>query len=316
MGTLPETVCHADWSLHAGKRWMATAQLEGGRYAAQMSRPVPDTALLLRDWRRKAADGGLVAGFDFPIGLPRRYAQRWGVTRFRDFLGKLAVREAWRSFADVATCEADISLQRPFFPARAGAKGEVTQSMLCRGLGVAEKWQLLRVCERKTATRPAAECMFWTLGPKQVGKAMLSGWQELLLPALKGPGQDRFRLWPFDGTLPELAGPGQAVLLEAYPGEMYAHFGVRGNGKTSQSFRREAGARMLDWAQEVGVDVAPELRRALEDGFGPGREPEDAFDAAVGLFGMLNVLLGRREDGCPADVELRELEGWILGQRP
>lgn len=316
MGTLPKTVLHADWSLHAEKRWMATAQLEGGRYTAQMSRPVPDTSLLLRDWAAKAADGGLVAGFDFPIGLPRRYARRCGVTRFRDFLETLNDGGAWRSFAHVAESEADISLQRPFFPARAGAQGEVSQAMLCRGLGVTEKRQLLRVCELDTDTRPAAECMFWTLGPKQVGKAMLSGWRELILPAVQGPSKERFRLWPFDGTLSELAGPGRAVLLETYPGEMYGHFHVRGNEKTSQSFRRKAGARMLDWAQAVHVGVAPELRRALEDGFGPGREPEDAFDAAVGLFGMLNVLLGHREEGCPEDPELRELEGWILGQRP
>ena len=40
---------------------------------------------------------------------------------------------------------------------------------------------------------------------------------------------------------------------------------------------------------------------------------DDAFDAVVGLFGMLQVCLGRREPGEPNDRGVREIEGWILG---
>jgi ubiquinone/menaquinone biosynthesis C-methylase UbiE len=40
---------------------------------------------------------------------------------------------------------------------------------------------------------------------------------------------------------------------------------------------------------------------------------DDAFDAAVGLFGMLGVVTGRRPEGEPP-VGLGPVEGWILGQ--
>jgi hypothetical protein len=56
--------------------------------------------------------------------------------------------------------------------------------------------------------------------------------------------------------------------------------------------------------------LAPDLRRTIEDGF----PNDDAFDAAVGLFGMLEVLMNRRESGEPDEDSVRKLEGWIFGQ--
>jgi hypothetical protein len=41
---------------------------------------------------------------------------------------------------------------------------------------------------------------------------------------------------------------------------------------------------------------------------------DDAFDAVVGLFGMLEVVLGRREPGESKGEQIRDVEGWILGQ--
>ena len=40
----------------------------------------------------------------------------------------------------------------------------------------------------------------------------------------------------------------------------------------------------------------------------------DAFDATVGLFGMLEVLMNRRGSGEPDEDSVRKLEGWIFGQ--
>jgi hypothetical protein len=56
--------------------------------------------------------------------------------------------------------------------------------------------------------------------------------------------------------------------------------------------------------------LAPELRRAIDDGF----PNDDAFDATVGLFGMLEVLMNRRGSGEPDEDSVRKLEGWIFGQ--
>jgi len=64
----------------------------------------------------------------------------------------------------------------------------------------------------------------------------------------------------------------------------------------------------LDESAKVTLD--PELQRAIENGF----PNDDAFDATVGLFGMLAVLMNRRELGEPDDEKVRKLERWIFGQ--
>ena len=55
------------------------------------------------------------------------------------------------------------------------------------------------------------------------------------------------------------------------------------------------------------------LTEDIQSGF-PQRD--DAFDAVVGLFGMLQVCLGQRPTGEPQEQVIREIEGWILGRKP
>jgi len=62
------------------------------------------------------------------------------------------------------------------------------------------------------------------------------------------------------------------------------------------------------------VIVAPQLAAALKDGFGASPDGEDRFDAVIGLFGMINVILGNRPAGEPEEEAIRKIEGWILGQ--
>ena len=59
------------------------------------------------------------------------------------------------------------------------------------------------------------------------------------------------------------------------------------------------------------MTLDPKLKRDIETGFPDG---DDAFDATVGLLGMLEVLMNRRKSGEPDDESVRKLEGWILGQ--
>jgi hypothetical protein len=63
------------------------------------------------------------------------------------------------------------------------------------------------------------------------------------------------------------------------------------------------------------VHLSPVLSTLLADGFGPSKDGEDLFDATVGLFSMLEVVLGHRAPGEPATASVRNLEGWILGQQ-
>jgi hypothetical protein len=61
------------------------------------------------------------------------------------------------------------------------------------------------------------------------------------------------------------------------------------------------------------VSFSLELAAVIADGFGPKSDGEDAFDAIMGLLGMIEVADGRRTEG-PLDHRNLQWEGWILGQ--
>jgi len=155
--------------------------------------------------------------------------------------------------------------------------------------------------------------LFWTLGGNQVGKGAISGWREVIVPAL-----DAISLWPFDGSLGELAARDAPIVVETYPGEVYAHLAIPRRpvwSKRTQSGRARVGVHLLEWMSRRAVE-GPAVAEAIREGFGPGADGEDRFDAVVGLFGMLEVVMGYRGEGAPADPDVHRWEGWILGQRP
>jgi hypothetical protein len=258
----------------------------------------------------------VVVGFDFPIGVPATYASRAGVDRFPDFLAQLG-GDGWGQFYDVAEKWEQVGVRRPFYPMRNGKKGEVTQRDLLDGLGVSSMDELLRICDRPTTSRGAACPIFWTLGGKQVGKAAIIGWREVLTPALNDAEMD-VGLWPFDGSLDQLVQQKQVVIVETYPAEACTQLGLsppgRGWSKRSQEGRRAQADTLRGWASQRPVELASQLTAALEDGFGPSKDAEDPFDAVVGLMSMLEVLMGYRAAGAPTDGSVAAVEGWILGQ--
>jgi quercetin dioxygenase-like cupin family protein len=267
---------------------------------------VGDVATLLPRLSRRARDGSVLVGFDFPIGLPAEYAERAGVVSLREVLPELG-RGEWAHFFEPAERPEEISLQRPFYPRRpGGAKRE----HLHRGLGL-DSGALLRVCDRATSSRRAAAPLFWTLGGQQVGRAAIVGWRDMLQPGLDDPALD-IALWPFDGRLDELFAPGRIVVAETYPTETYGHVGVSlaGARKRDQAARAANARALLDWARRRSLGLEPELERGLQTGFAS----DDAFDAVVGLFGMLNVVMKYRAPGEPDDDRVRRVEGWMLGQ--
>lgn len=294
---------------------MACARLGGhGRYRADMPEPVGDLTTLFTRLRATAgAEGCVLLGVDFPIGLPLSYARRVGIDAFMDALPRFG-EGWWNGFYTVNTAPREISLHRPFYPARPGG---ARREHLAAALGMDSFDALLRRCEQPYPGRRAAAPLFWTLGGQQVGKAAISGWRDLLAPALRR-GEGDLTLWPFAGPLPALCEPGRVVVAESYPAEFYGHLGVRfpreSGGKRAREGRRANGDVLLAWACNAGVDVAPAVAGAIRDGFGAAAEGEDRFDATVGLFGMLNVTLGRRPAGEVADPQVRRVEGWILGQ--
>lgn len=83
--------------------------------------------------------------------------------------------------------------------------------------------------------------------------------------------------------------------------------------KRNQDNRKQFGTALLRWAGEHDIALENCLSEDIKNGFPQGED--DAFDAAVGLFGMLQVCLGERAPGEPDNEEVREIEGWILGRK-
>ncbi len=315
MAALAVLVAHADWGSNAARRRLAYALRQSdGRFTAYAPGPAGDPQTLLARLRTLAPDGGILFGVDFPLGLPLRYADAAGVADFAALLPELGSGR-WVQFYDVAGRPDDISIVRPFYPLRPGG---TRQSHLIRALGMTTIDDLRRRCDRATDARRAAAPMFWTLGAQQVGKATIVGWRDMLGAARRAYARDNAMfpwLWPFEGRLDDLIAAGRLVVAEVYPAECCHHLGITLHGsKRAQAARAAAGMALLAWADAAEVAIDTALRRAIDDGFGAAPGGDDDFDATVGLFGALNVVLGRRTAGEPEDEGIRRVEGWILGQ--
>jgi len=283
---------------------MTVAHGQPGGWTIEAPCPVGDVGTLLARLGET-----LALGVDFPIGLPREYAALH-VTEpdFPSFLRGLAARP---DFLRVCETLGDIGGNRPFYPAR-GIKG-MTRLSHARALGLTDPAGLLRACDRATTLRPAGAPVFWTLGANQSGKAAISAWRDLLLPALAGPHAPA--LWPFDGPFRNLRAPGRTVIAETYPAEALLQLGLRMAGsKRRQSDRVRLAAPIIDAFDAVAAAPAPALMAALEAGFGADATGEDRFDSVLGLSCVLRVLAGRQTDRAPDDPAILRWEGWVLGQ--
>lgn len=305
---LVDLLVHADWGVNPKKRWAAHAKWLDG-WTVTAVEPVGPTPPFVAGLLRAARTYRVLAGFDFPIGLPNSYGAKTGEADFSTFLERMGAGR-WARFANVATCAEEISIERPFYPARP-LKG-VTRDELIQGLGVPRFYDLFRQCERGTGGRRAACPIFWTLGGQQVGKGALSGWVEVVKPAQAGGAS----VWPFDGSLERLSQEPGLVIAETYPGEAYGHVGVRfaqAESKTKQSHRRSKADAIHAWADRHAVRMAATVVSLIDDGFGDAKSGEDQFDALMGLLGMIEVADGRRS-AAPPGRATDPWEGWIIGQ--
>ena len=306
----PTHIFHADWGTAPQKRWLARATLTAkGRYLAFSPVPVANHLDLVSSIQRDAGyNGCALVGFDFPIGIPVAFGRLAKVKVFKRFLGALG-RGKWKEFYNVAGVPNEISVGRPFYPFKPGGK---KHAHLLNALRVDDIDDLRRQCEREQPRRRAACPLFWTLGPNQVGKGAIVGWRDVLAPALSAV--NGVLIWPFDGFFHELLRPGNIVIAETYPAECYGWFFTEPlKGKGKQEVRKRASTSLLQRAQAMDLELEADLVRAMEYGFPEG---DDAFDAVVGLFGMIEVATGRRQPGEPSKGRVRKLEGWILGQAP
>ncbi len=204
-----EVVVQMDWSTSPAKRWMAQAQFQSdGSYLCDNPKQISRPDRLLEEIRHICGPSGCtLVGFDFPIGLPIAYAMPAGISSFLAALQEFG-RGALRDFYTTAGSPDEINLKHPFCPARAGG---ARQSYLVNRLGVNAFDDLRRACEPAHPRRRAASPLFWTLGAQKVGKAAISGWQEVLLENGKLPPY--LVIWPFSGEFNELFQAGVSLWL-------------------------------------------------------------------------------------------------------
>lgn len=296
---------HSDWSTSPRKRWAAAAVREKPGWRVDAPTQVGDTDLFLHYLREEPYT--TLAGFDFPIGLPDSYGEKTGLGDFCNALDAFG-RGPWFDFYNVAEAADEISIFRPFYPQRSSSIAR--QAHLIEAHGCDSIDELRRQCEKATVSRRAACSLFWTLGGNQVGKAAISGWKNIIGPARCAGA----KLWPFEGPLQDLAKTGRLVLAETYPAEAYGHVGVRfasGESKRRQNDRAKFAPGIARWADANNVAITSELTSLIDEGLGPRSDGEDAFDAVMGLFGMIEVIDGRRPEG---PLQRSQWEGWILGQ--
>lgn len=268
--------------------------------------PVGDPAAMVA---ALLAEGVPVAlGLDLPLGVPRGFAAGRAEAGFVDFLRGLAGRPG---FFAVAPTLAEVSRERPFYPAR-GVKG-MTRAAHAQALGLGDAGGLSRWCDRATAERPAGAPVFWTLGANQSGKAAIAAWRDWLAPGLAAGAP--YALWPFAGGLHGLLAPGRAVLAEVYPAEALRHCGIAlGGSKRVRADRAAAAEAVFAAMASRRVVPATALHDAVREGFGADAAGEDRFDSVIGLLGLIGVLDGLRPDFVPQDAAIRAWEGWVLGQ--
>jgi len=299
---------HCDWGSSPNKRWLAKALLQSDSdYQISAPEHVGDLGSLLPAIHKQAGkDSYSLVGFDFPIGLPAYYAKKARIRSFKGFL-RIAGHGKWGAFYDVAEERTEISVRRPFYPFRPGG---TKQRYLLEAHGAASMDRLRRRCELKQSDRKPACPVFWTLGAQQVGKGAIVGWRDVIAPAIRS---NSTFLWPFDGPLQKLFRRGRTVVAETYPAEYYRRLcpSLLKGSKLHQDDRRKGGKELLRWVKDTPIEISSELRTSITNGFPQG---DDAFDAIVGLLGMIEVVLGQREPGDPEEV--RKVEGWILGQSP
>ena len=269
--------------------------------------PVGDLGTLLE--RLAASDATVALGVDFPLGLPRAYAARHAAEAdFPGFLLGLAARPGFFAVCDEL---AELGPSRPFYPRR-GTAG-MTRLSHAAALGLGSAAGLSRLCDHATAERPAGAPLFWTLGANQSGKAAISAWRDMLLPAMAGPAPPA--LWPFDGPFRSLLRPGRVAIAETYPAEAMRQLGLRMDGsKRRQSDRARLAAPLHAALAAASATPEPAMALAVGAGFGPDAAGEDRFDSLLGLLCVLAVLDGRRPDVAPSDPWVQRWEGWVLGQ--
>lgn len=302
-------LAHADWSIHADKRFFCVAHIDEEQgIVVEMPSSVASVggpSRLLEHLIGAPARRGIF-GMDVCVGLPRAYAQQAEIDAFVEWLS-VDDEQYWETWFDVAESPDQISLDRPFYPARSG---KVKMDDLVNALGLEDRDALRRQCDYdpKSGQRWGSP-LFWTIGATQVGKATISAWRDVVLPAIQAmrAGDAALAIWPFDGPIQSLV-DANVILAEAFPTAYHDRLDIQMGSKRNMVDRSNQTRALCEWASKRDVTLSPSLVEAMKKGV----LGEDAFDAVIGCLGMLDALL-LGDVHCPPDPAIHRVEGWIFG---
>ena len=297
----------ADWSKEQRGRALYVADVRKKEVRRVKKYPLTlESALAVAE--ELAQDGRMLLSFDLPLGLPAsflsaiRKCSGWeAASTFPSFL-PIAARTP--SFFLSQTEARQWCINQPFFRVPPGPGARANFEQAAAGAGI----QLRRRIDVEAGGNP----IFITGGiPGSVGSAAIDVWLSL---ARVLPFSRQFRIWPFEGTFPELFSSVPIVIAENYPRATYAAAFSSTSGshrprmrlsKSRVATRHQAIRCLLSqsWVHDWGVALH-DTDAALAD--------ENEFDALVTAAGLLRLVI--EEESLSASVfEDPVAEGGILG---
>ena len=273
-----------DWSGADGRyAGISMALCTPGRGAPRLI--APEAALWTRtavaDWLDRELKSGrpLLIGCDFAFGLPfERHGYLAGAA---PELG--GIFDLWELIEEASAGAADFGCARVFADPRfaplywQSGRQPAAWTLRQRRAEVA--------CARATGTHP--ECVFKLIGPKQVGKASLTGIR--VLRHVRSENRARVAVWPFEPV------GSKSVLVEIYP----------------TLFRKQAAGGLVKLRTAEALNAA--LRKLGARGVPAATLSDHDTDALISAAGLRHLIEHAGVTlSLPADPHIRR-EGWIFG---
>lgn len=279
--TTPDAIICADWSRNPANRqaWLAEPEerrlrpLRGSSWTFRML--VEAGVCMLRG-------SFVLVAFDAPIGIPASYLDAartvFDMEARATFVDWLPAALARADFCDPVRNPEDWSPARPFFQVQAGEGGRKLFEVAAAAYGV----DLWRKIERETR----GNSVFAFGLPGQVAPAAQALWRELVATLDTGVA-----IWPFDGSIAELAARRSVIACEIYPRAAYATALAvalparpRSIAKTNPEVRavEVASLRGAEWVRTWEVEIEDHALAV---------ESEDHFDALMTGAAVLRLTL-------------------------
>lgn len=281
-----KTFISADWSKDTNKRSVYTADIANKRIQKEKYPGTKGWNLksLLELAKQFSRTGPVLVGVDVVLGVPQEYWQMLmqdvNTDRSDSFVQWLGGLDPYSEFF-VGICKSpeEWSVHRPWFKVPKGSGGLNSFAKKVNG-------DMKRRIDFKTNAKP----VFAVSGiPGVVGGATRDFWQELV-PHLAFGYKD-FRIWPFDGELPNLLSNSGIVLAETYPGLAYAAAlnDSLNTHKINIHKTKDKSRKLACWLLERAKWIVDQ-KIVLSD-LGSARGNEDDFDALFTAAAVLRCVV-------------------------